>query len=257
MPALVEIGDKKNFWNLRGSFKPVFFLEFGTQMSIAKLSTGKFVIFSTVGISPAAKTEIDALTNNGENIEAVIATHPFHTMYFEPFHKLYPNAKYYGTPRHLRRFPSIPWAGDVSNESVLRMYESEGIYLRIPAGAEFKNPSEDNHFSSLFVFHKHSKTIHVDDTLMCYEHPGCLLSCFCIRAGQVGFHPVSWQANLLETREAPTQFIEFVRGILNDWDFDNLVAAHTGNKIGGAKAAVQATFDKELPALQKLAQSRQ
>lgn len=40
--------------------------------------------------------------------------------------------------------------------------------------------------------------------------------------------------------------------MLDDWDFDNLVTAHMGNRIGGAKKVVTEMFMKELPALEKL-----
>jgi hypothetical protein len=250
MPLLIPIGP--NFWNLRGSFKPMPCFDFGSQMCFIKLSTGKFVVLSTVAISSAAKAEIDALTENGKLIEAVIATHPFHTLYFDAFYKLYPGAKYYGTPRHLRRIKSLQWAGDVSNPEVLTMYESEGLHLRIPDGADFINPPDSNHFTGVIAYHAGSKTLADDDTIMCFERPGCLLGCFGIRAGQVSFHPAPWKDNLLPTAEAPIQFRDFMQRMLDDWDFDNIVAAHTGIKIGGAKAAIQDIFKKEIPALEKL-----
>ena len=110
VPLLREIGT--NFWNLRGVFNAFGpFFNICTQMSFVKLSTGKFLVFSTVKLSPTAKIEIDRLTDNGKLIEAVIATHPFHTLAFTPFYEYYPNTKYYGCPRHLRVLKNIPWTG--------------------------------------------------------------------------------------------------------------------------------------------------
>jgi hypothetical protein len=98
------------FYNLRGSFVVMKLLDVGTQMSIIKLqSTGKFLVLSTCDISEQAKTELDQLTNNGDLIEGVIATHPFHTLHFKTFYEWYPTVKFYGTPRHLRKLPEIPW----------------------------------------------------------------------------------------------------------------------------------------------------
>ena len=45
---------------------------------------------SAAGLS---KADIDKLTLNGAKLEAVVATHPYHTIYFEPFRAQYPNAK--------------------------------------------------------------------------------------------------------------------------------------------------------------------
>jgi len=46
-----------------------------------------------------------------------------------------------------------------------------------------------------------------------------------------------------------------VEQLLVDWDFDNIVTAHTGNKLGGAKAALAATLKKATPALEKLSKN--
>jgi hypothetical protein len=92
------------------------------------------------------REDIDRLTRGGALIEAVLATHPFHAHGFEPFYAVYGGSglgiraeqtkparrssftsavldtavvrqntshiKYYGTPRHIRKLPHIPWVGD-------------------------------------------------------------------------------------------------------------------------------------------------
>src|SRR3989338_2874866 len=108
--SIKEIGT--NFFNIRTSFKIKGLINIGTHMSLIKLSTGKFLVIDTVPLDEALKKEIDQLTNNGNDIEAVVATHPFHTLAFPDFYKNYPNAPYYGTPRHLRNQKDIPWAGN-------------------------------------------------------------------------------------------------------------------------------------------------
>jgi hypothetical protein len=47
--------------------------------------------------------------------------------------------------------------------------------MRIPDGADFDAPAEGNHFSSVFVLHTPTKTVHDDDTIMFVECPGLLL----------------------------------------------------------------------------------
>ena len=97
-------------------------------MSLLSLqSTGKFLVLDTCALTTAAKIELDYLTQNGALIDGVIATHPFHTTYFTTFHAMYPNAKYYGTPRHIRMIPSIPWAGDVDTGAVRALWEPEVV----------------------------------------------------------------------------------------------------------------------------------
>jgi len=232
------------FYNIRSSFKVFGLIEVGTHMSLIRLSSGKFLIIDTIEIDDPLKTKINDLTNNGDLIEAVVATHPFHTIFFPAFYTLYPNAKYYGCPRHLKNITTIPWQGSFQDEASLKLWESEHIYLRIPDGAEFIDPIQTNHFSSVFVYHQPSRTIHVDDTIGFHPNPGCLLSCLVgAKRNQLGFW--SLEKGLKQESEAPMQFKQWVEQLLNDWDFDNICAAHSGNKIGGAKNELQLTLQRE------------
>ena len=123
----VEIG--VGFYNLKTPFycKEVLggLIDIGTHMSLLKLESGRFIVIDTCPLDPCAKKELDSLTMNGTLIDGVVATHPFHTTYFEPFHTLYPNLKYYGTPRHIRNIDVIEWAGDISKEAVRALWEPE------------------------------------------------------------------------------------------------------------------------------------
>lgn len=131
-PQLHQIGP--GFWNVRTSFKLFRIFDIGTHMSVIQLRSGNFLVIDTVEINDELKKELDDLTNNGTKIEAVVAVHPFHTLAFPGFYKLYPNAKYYGTPRHLRKLKDIEWAGQLDNcKESLSKWEPE-VELRIPAG---------------------------------------------------------------------------------------------------------------------------
>jgi glyoxylase-like metal-dependent hydrolase (beta-lactamase superfamily II) len=102
-------------------------------MSIARLSSGKFLVIDTIPLTEQIKAEIDELTENGSKIEAVVATHPFHTLAFTAFHEAYPSVPYYGTPRHLRKLTNIQWAGDL-NECSTRNKWRPDIEMSIPEG---------------------------------------------------------------------------------------------------------------------------
>lgn len=122
-----------NFWNVRGRFKILKIIDVGTQMSIIKLRNEKFLVIDTVEMDSDLRHEIDRLTNHGQDIEAVIGTHPFHTLSFTAFYQAYPNAAYYGTPRHLRRLREIPWKGSLDDCNIRRKWEPD-VEMRIPAG---------------------------------------------------------------------------------------------------------------------------
>lgn len=111
-------------------------MEIGTHMSLIQLNNGNFLVIDTVVINDQLKQQLDEMTNNGTKIEAVIAVHPFHTLAYSAFYKMYPNAQYYGTPRHLRKLTEIKWAGQVDadeNKALLTKWAPE-VELRIPDG---------------------------------------------------------------------------------------------------------------------------
>ena len=62
-------------------------LNISNHMSLARLSSGKYVAIDALDPSPELKAEIDRLTDNGALLEAVIATHPFHSLGFPGFHR--------------------------------------------------------------------------------------------------------------------------------------------------------------------------
>jgi hypothetical protein len=250
---LNKIGER--FWNVRGTFKMYLVVDIQTQMSIIQLENGKFLIIDTIEMDDKLRKEIDQLTNNGQKIEAVIAAHPFHTLFFPSFYQAYPNASYYGTPRHLRKLTNIPWKGDFTDCNIRKKWEPE-VKLRIPAGAEFINPQPEssNHFISVFVYHPYSKTLHVDDTIMYTEDPGWILRLIGYKRGTLFFHPSMDSDGLHPNAAAPFLFRDWMKNMLNDWKFDNICTAHIGVKIGGAHEAVTTLLEKTEPVFAKLSE---
>jgi hypothetical protein len=217
------------FWNVRSSFI-LDGIDIGTQMSLIQLQNGNFLIIDTVELDTALLNDINMLTVNGSLIEAVIATHPFHTTYFPAFYQMFPKPPYYGTPRHLRIEPQIPWAGSMWDCANRQRWLPE-VHMRIPRGSEFVNPQpeSDNHFSGIHVFHPRSRVIHVDDTVMVDEPFN----------GDMLFHPSMVGPGLYHIPEAPSAFRDWVQNYINQWDFDIICAAHNGVKMGGAKQQLQ------------------
>jgi len=164
---------------------------------------------------------------------------------------------YYGCPRHLRKFPEIKWSGDLNDCKSLSRFAPE-IDMRVPAGAEFVNPlpEKSNHFNSVFVYHRASGTIHVDDTIMYSPHPGFLLKLGGFRDDSMIFHVSMKNVGLLPHPNAPFEFRDFVAGILKDWEFDNICTAHMGNKVGGAKVQLEKLLKDSEPYFAKLAEKR-
>jgi len=234
-PRLVPIGP--GFWNVRAPFKvniSNITLEIGTQMSLVKLRTGRFILIDTVDVDQQLRAEIDGLTKNGTLIDAILATHPFHTTYFPVFYNIYPKVAFYGTPRHLRLQPQIPWRGSLWDCANRQKWLPE-LHMRIPRGAEFTAPipESSNHFTCIHVFHEASRTLHVDDTVT-YNVPF---------SGNMLFHPSLLTDGLYKIPESPDTFRDWMQKLIVDWNFDNICAAHNGVKIGGARSQLQGLLD--------------
>jgi len=228
------------FWNVRASFV-IDGLDIGTQMSLIQLKSGKFLILDTVQLDSDLLKEINSMTNNGSLMEAVIATHPFHTVFFPDFYKQFPKVPYYGTPRHIKNQPQIPWAGSMWDCENREKWLPE-VHMRIPRGSEFVDPQpeETNHFSGINVFHAASRTIHVDDTIMIEPIVGMI------------FHPTLVYHGLYHIPEAPTAFKHWVSNMIKQWDFDNICAAHNGIQKGGAKTKLKNLLSITTPVLDVL-----
>jgi len=252
---ILEVEPGSGFYNIRSGFK-LFkgLVNIGTQMSLVRLENGNFIALSTVPLDDQLKKEIDDLTEDGQLLIAVIATHPFHTLAFHGFYEAYPKALYIGTPRHVRNIKTIPWHNlDVTSEEIQKYWEPE-ISMRIPAGSEFTAPVPEmsNHFNSVWVYHKASKTIHIDDTVMYFSHPGQILKLVGKKHNQMEFHMSMSGPGLYPAPDAPAIFKQWVKDIIEDWDFDNLCCAHTGRKIGGAKQALRETLENAEHIFKKL-----
>eukprot|EP01113_Clastostelium_recurvatum_P046541 TRINITY_DN8173_c0_g1_i2.p1 TRINITY_DN8173_c0_g1~~TRINITY_DN8173_c0_g1_i2.p1 ORF type:complete len:276 (+),score=80.18 TRINITY_DN8173_c0_g1_i2:103-930(+) len=251
--SVVEIAP--GFYNIRGHFKRMA-IDLGTHMSLVRLASGKFLVIDAVEVTPEIKAGIDALTDGGANIEAVVFVHPFHTLHCMALYRMYPHAIYVGCPRHLRLMKEIPWAGDL-NVCEWRDRWAPEVQMRIPAGAEFVNPlpERSNHFNSVFVFHATSRTLHVDDTILYFEHVP-LLARLVIPRGSMKFHFSMKGPGLLPHPDSAFVFRDWMNKLVADWDVENLCTAHTGNKIGGARAQIQALIQSSEATFQKLSQQK-
>ncbi|ORY29079.1 hypothetical protein BCR33DRAFT_745391 [Rhizoclosmatium globosum] len=205
-------------FRLRVPFHFLGLIDVGTHMTFLKLSSGKFLTLSTVDLDPEAKAEVDTLTQNGSLIEAVVATNPFHTLAFEAFYAAYgkgKDVKFYGTPRHLRKYPGIPWAGSVEDEKILKLWEKD-VDLRIP----------------------------LDDAFKVSENPGFVSQLFGARHNEISFHASLLGPAINKTPTAPREFHDWVLQLVKDWDFENMGTCHGGVMIGGAKAELVKCLEK-------------
>jgi len=245
---IIKVTD--DFWNIRGSFKIGGLLDIGTHASLVRLQSGKFLFLDSLTLSDDILAEVQAITDNGNAIEAVLNLHPFHTVHVKWMHETFPNAKHYGTARHLKKFPDLAWQSELLEEHSTQAQFTADLAFSVPRGVDFISANPNLHFSSILALHKPSKTIHVDDTLMYTKLPKPI-------GETVSFHLTL--AKTLEKRAgAAADFQAWAAELINDWgDAENLCTAHThallAAKNNGAsiKDRIQAALTKVEKKLEK------
>ncbi len=247
MQTCIHVAD--DFLNIRGSFKVAGLIDIGTQCSLVRRANGRFVFLDSYTLSGKVQREVDALTNGGKDVEAILNLHPFHTVHVPAMHQRYPKAKLYGTARHLSRFPDLPWQKTRTEQPRLHTMFEEDFEFSVPRGVDFISANENVHFSSVLVFHRASRTIHVDDTLMYVRLP--------LPMRMLGFrdillfHPTLRQA--LEKRKGAGQdFRDWALELAKGWrDAENLCAAHT-TALTAANNRGDSLHDRILAALDRV-----
>lgn len=231
-PKIVQLAD--DFWNIRGSFRIGHVVDIGTHISLVRLKDGTFVMLDAYTLDRRSCKAVSSITGGGQDLRAIINLHPFHTVHVERAHAQFPEARLYGTARHVERLPKLPWETQRSEDAELHELFSADLEFSVPGGVDFISSNPNIHFSSVLAWHPSSGTIHVDDTFIYARLPGPL--------GHVGlpdflgFHPTL--ARALEKRAgAAAAFRDWATTLAASWgEARNLCAAHNGILEAGSKS---------------------
>jgi hypothetical protein len=212
---LVDVVD--GFWNIRGSFRIAVVLDIGTQASLVRLASGRFVLLGGYTLAGAVRDRVWALTDGGAAIDAVIHLHPFHTVHVAPLHAQLPHAALYGTARHVRRAPDLPWQELRAEDPAMNELFDGELAFTVPDGLHLVPEDGRVHASSVLALHRPSRALHVDDTLTYVGLP---------LIGGLAFHPTVSRA--LEQRAgAAVAFQAWAEGLIAMCDgVDHLCTAH-------------------------------
>jgi len=245
-PHIIEVAD--GFWNIRGSFKIGGIIEIGTQASLIRRSSGRFVFLDSYALSGEVERQVLQLTNGGRDVEAILNVHPFHTVYARKMHARFPGARLYGTERHLSRFRELPWEAERTEDTALHEMFADDFDFSVPRGVDFISSNENVHFSSVLVLHRASKSIHVDDTIMYIRFPKAAR--LFGRTDAMSLHPTLGKA-LQKRAGAALEFRQWAEELAERWrDAKNLCAAHTA-ALTAAKNRGASIHDRILDALTK------
>jgi len=225
--AMLRVSE--DFWNIRGSHRIGGLIDVGTQASLVRRANGRFIFLDSYTLTSRVSREVDELTGGGERVEAILNLHPFHTVHVRKMHELFPRARLHGTARHLERLPELPWEEARTEDSSLHGEFADAFDFSVPRGVDFISADEKVHFSSVLAFHRASRTIHSDDTLM-YFRLSAALSLLGL-SDAVSFHPTL--AKALEQRPgAARDFRKWARQMIESWrGAENLCAAHTASLL--------------------------
>ncbi|MGE6572414.1 hypothetical protein [Psychrobacter namhaensis] len=235
------------FWNIRGSFRLGGVLNIGTQCSLVKLDSGRFIFLDSYALTDEVRDEVMALTNNGQEVEAVLNVHPFHTVHCAQMAEDFPQAIFYGSSRHHQQVPEVSWAEDlVESEAVAKRYSE--LQFSMSQGIYYISPNEMIHAGSLLAYHPASKSLHVDDTFM--SPPMKLLEAV---LPELILHPTTKKA-LKNEPNAGKQYCDWASNLAHEWrEVRNFCAAHsylvTFNEGEFEKALLKA-IDKARPKLE-------
>lgn len=160
---IVDVAD--GFWNIRGSFKIAKVINIGTQASLVRLNSGRFVLLDSYALEGPIADRVMALTEGGEKLDAIINLHPFHTVFVKRVAAMFPNAKLYGTSRHHEKAPDLGWQPELTETEAFAALFADDFDFMVPRGVHFVPDDPSLHFASVLAFHRASHTLHVDDTL--------------------------------------------------------------------------------------------
>lgn len=210
-----EIAD--GIWNIRGSFKVLGVVDLGTQASLVRLKSGKFVLLDCVPLEGDVRTKVMRLTGDGKDLEAIINLHPFHTLHVDKVAELFPDATLYGTARHHTKRAKLEWAPETTETEAFAERYAEDFDLLIPRGVDFIPEDESLHFASVLAIHKASKTLHVDDTVNYVALPF---------VKRLSFHPALGGV-LQRRKEAAQEFREWARELIERCEtVEHICTAH-------------------------------
>lgn len=219
---MIDLGN--GFWNIRGTLRIGGVVNVGTHCSLVRLGTGDFVFLDSYGFGDDIARQVMALTDGGSLVRAILNLHPFHTIHCEAMHRMFPQADLFGSDRHHRKWPGLPWQPQaVESAEVAARFPD--LRFSLPDGVDYICQNERVHAGSLLAFHPASETLHVDDTLNVLPIPGWLRRL--LRQPRLAFHPTLGQA--LQDRPGAAQaFRAWAMRIADDWrDIRTICAAHS------------------------------
>lgn len=236
-----------NFWSIRGTFRIFGVLNIGTHAALVRRASGRYALLDSYTLKGEVANKVLELTEGGDELDAIINLHPFHTVHVEALAAQFPNAWLYGTSRHHALFPKLAWQPHRVETDKFAALFAEDFEFSVPAGVAFVAKNPNHHFSSVLAYHRVSRTLHVDDTLNWIPIPW---------SKRLAFHP-TLKSVLEERPGAAADFRTWARALVaRSHEVENICTAHAsasdllGQPAGVIASQIQAALETVEPVLQ-------
>ncbi|WP_295042545.1 hypothetical protein [uncultured Paracoccus sp.] len=246
---VIDLGN--GFWNIRGTLRIGGIVNVGTHSSLVRLASGGFVFLDSYGFGDHVARQVMALTDKGREVRAILNLHPFHTLHCETMHRMFPQALLFGSDRHHRKWPALPWQPEaVESPHVAAQFPD--LRFSLPDGIDYICQNDRVHAGSLLAYHPASGSLHVDDTLNVLPIPGLLRRL--LRMPRLAFHPTLGLA-LQDRPGAARDFRAWALRIADEWrDARTVCAAHSAAlsiRPGSFPTHIRHALDRAEPALKR------
>ncbi|MCP4807751.1 MAG: hypothetical protein GY913_10145 [Proteobacteria bacterium] len=224
---IIDVAD--GFWNIRGVFRLGGVVDIGTHASLVRLGDGRFVLLDAYTLPAAILARVRELTGD-RGVDALVNLHPFHTVHVKRAHTQFPEARLFGSARHVAKAPGLLWEDVRVEDPGFAELFGPDLEFSIPDGVDFISADENVHFSSVLAYHRPSRTMHVDDTFTFLKVP---------LVGGLGLHPTLGKA-LKRSPGSAAAFRRWGAELVGRWgDARSLCAAHAGTLLDQDDLAAQ------------------
>ncbi len=145
------------------------------------------VFLDSYTLPDGIKAQVGALTDGGKSADAISNLHPFHTLHCEWMHRAYPDADALRNGATPHAPAAVPLHDIGCEKDALAEIFAEDFDFSVPRGMPLVCDDEAVHFASVLALHRHSGTIHVDDTFV-YLDKGFPFSLLPMNR-RLSFHP--------------------------------------------------------------------
>ncbi|MGJ5628246.1 DUF4336 domain-containing protein [Nostoc sp. CALU 1950] len=194
-----------------------FGLEVGTRMTVIRLTSGKLMVISPIGIDDATINELNQL---GEVIY-IVAPNLYHHLFVADFKLCYPRAKLWAVSGLERKRPDLQIDQIISDRTI---HLIDGVEYLLVQGFNTLDTSGLSPLNECVFFHVKSRTLIVTDTVFHFDDQ-CSPSTRLVAKLLGGYNQL--RPSLLEKFATQDKVkVKWSIQQLLTWDFERVIMAH-------------------------------